>query len=307
MIALSNGHVLDHVVASGSLAFDGRGWPWERPMVAARLIRPDLFTVVLKTLTRHPRRGNLRWHAPWGCVRLLPGGAVNKVGLTNPGIDWWCREVGPGLDTPRVPVVASIFGADDDLVAMARLLEPFALVGLEVNPSCPNAGHGLPETEAVVGALRAVKAASRHPLIVKLSAAQDCRAIARALVGTAEAVAFNSVPWERVFPGRRSPLWRLESAVGGGGGGVSGKPAQAANWRAASAVAADRTLPVIAPSIMAFDDLARVRAFGAEAVSYGAIHLRTPWAPTAIARRDVRERVGARALGTAPAPESRAA
>ena len=99
MIRLSNGHVLDHVVASGSLAFDGKGWPWERPMVAAGLIRPELFTVVLKTLTRDPRRGNLRWHSPWSCVALVPGGAVNKVGLTNPGVDWWVRDVGPKLDT----------------------------------------------------------------------------------------------------------------------------------------------------------------------------------------------------------------
>jgi len=28
-IRLSNGHVLEYVVASGALGFDGKGWPWE--------------------------------------------------------------------------------------------------------------------------------------------------------------------------------------------------------------------------------------------------------------------------------------
>ena len=76
------------------------------------------------------------------------------------------------------------------------------------------------------------------------------------LVGTAEAVALNSVPWEQVFPDRRSPLFRLERKVGGGGGGVSGRPAQALNWRAVREIAADGTLPVIGPSVMREADVA---------------------------------------------------
>ncbi len=300
MIKLSNGHRLAHVVASGSLAFDGQGWLWEKPFVAAGLIRPELFTVVLKTLTRHPRVGNLKWTSPWDCVRLVPGGSVNKVGLTNPGIDWWCRDIGPTLDR-RTATVASIFGEEAELVQMARMLDRFDLVGLEVNPSCPNTGHGLLTTETVVRGVEAVKAASRHPVIVKVSAAQDYRAIAWGLKGVAEAVALNSVPWEQVFPDRRSPLWRLERRVGGGGGGVSGEPAQALNWRAVGEMASDGAVPVIAPSIMRFEDLETVRRLGAKAVSFGAIHFRTPWRPTAIVRRDLEE------AGRRPATERAAA
>ncbi len=238
MIRLSNGHGLDHVVSSGSLAYDGKGWPWERPMVDIGLIRPDLFTVVLKTLTRSPREGNLRWHRPWSCVALVPGGAVNKVGLTNPGIDWWCRDVGPKLDFERLRIVASIFGDDAELAAMAEMLNGFGLSGLEVNPSCPNTGHALQTAETVVRGVRAVKAVSRHPIIVKVSTSQDYLAIARGLKGVAEAVALNSVPWEQVYPDGRSPLWRLERRVGGGGGGVSGRPAPARDWGAVRALAA---------------------------------------------------------------------
>ena len=304
MISLSNGHRLDHVVASGSLAFDGRGWAWERPLVRAGLIRPELFTVVLKTLTRHPRIGNLRWTDPWSCVRPVRGGAVNKVGLTNPGFDWWLRDIGPTLDYRRVATVASLFGDDAELADMARALNRFDLAGIEVNPSCPNTGHALLTTDVVVRGVAAVRAVSRHPLIVKVSAAQDYRAICRGLVGIAEAVAINSVPWEQVFPHQRSPLWRLEQRVGGGGGGVSGRPAQALNWRAVAEIAADATLPVIAPSIMEHDDVAVVRRLGARAVSFGAIHLLTPWKPTAIVKRDLRHR---QPLGDTAGTDARAA
>ena len=293
MIRLSNGHVLDHVVSSGSLAFDGRGWPWQKPMVASGLIRPDLFTVVLKTLTRAPREGNLRWHKPWGCVRLVPGGSVNKVGLTNPGFDRWCRDIGPTLDFARVKTVASIFGDDAELAEMAARLDAFPLAALEVNPSCPNTGHALGDAEAVVRGVEAAKRASRHPVIVKVSTAQDYLAIARGLEGVAEAVSLNSVPWEQVYPDGRSPLWRLEKRVGGGGGGLSGRPAQALNWRAVREIAADGALPVIAPSVMHYDDLDRVRALGARAVAYGAIHFRTPWLPTRIVKRDLASRAAA--------------
>jgi dihydroorotate dehydrogenase len=286
MIELSNGHVLEYAVSSGSLAFDGRGWPWEKPLVRAGLIRPELFTVVLKTLTRRPRAGNLRWHKPWSCVRLLPGGSVNKVGLTNPGVDWWCRDVAPGLDYRRQPLVASIFGDPGELAEMTAMMNRFDLVGIEVNPSCPNTGHALETAEAVIRGVAAVKAVSRHPVIVKVSASQDYCAIARGLVGVAEALTLNSIPWELAFPGARTPLWRLEQRVGGGGGGVSGRPAQHLNWRAVRDIAAEGTLPVIAPSIMDFSDLERVRALGARAVSFGAIHLRTPWKPTSIVLRD---------------------
>jgi len=64
-----------------------------------------LFTTVIKTLTLHPRRGNLRWYNPLGCIRLIPGGTVNAVGLTNPGIDWWCHEIGPFIDSSEEPVL----------------------------------------------------------------------------------------------------------------------------------------------------------------------------------------------------------
>ncbi|MDP3882885.1 MAG: hypothetical protein Q8Q48_02410 [Candidatus Staskawiczbacteria bacterium] len=287
MITFSNGHGFEYMVPSGALAFDGKGWLWERPLVWLGLIKPELFTVVIKTLTRNPRKGNLRWFKPWSCVRLIPGGSVNKVGLTNPGVEWWCREVGPKLDFRKFPIAGSVFGDEKELVEMAEMLNRFDLVALEVNVSCPNTGHAMEQTQMVIDSVKAVKRASRHPIIVKVSVDQDYLAIAQGLVGIAEAISLNSVPWKTVFTnGEQTPLWKLEKQVGGGGGGVSGKPAQKHNWAAVEALAKQGSLPVIGPSVMEFEDMDRVRKLGAKAVSFGAIHLRTPWAPTSFVRKE---------------------
>ncbi len=291
MIILSNGHKLEYVVASGALAFDGKGWPWERPLVWAGLIKPELFTVVIKTLTRENRPGNLNWWKPWESLRLIKGGAVNKIGLTNPGIDWWCSKVGPKLDYKRYAIAGSIFGSKAELVEMSELLNRFDLVALEVNVSCPNSGDSLRDTEAMIESVKAVGSVSRHPIIVKVLVDQDYLTIARELVGVAEAISLNSVPWRTAFPnGEQTPLRTLEARVGGGGGGVSGKPAQKYNWLAVKHLARQGALPVIAPSIMGLRDMERVREIGAKAVSFGAIHLRTPWQPTALVKKDIRRR-----------------
>jgi len=286
-IRLSNDHVLKYVVASGALAFNGKGWPWERPLVWLGLIKPELFTVVLKTLTLHPRSGNYRWWKPWDCVRLIPGGSVNKVGLTNPGIRWWRREIGQYLDFQKIPLVASIYGNREEMVEMAKMFNEFDFVALEVNPSCPNTGHAMQEAKGVIDDVKAVKYASGLPIIVKVSVAQDYISIARGLKDVAEAISLNSVPWESVFYKKKSPLGRLEKKVGGGGGGVSGKPAQKFNWFAAEELKRQGAIPVIWPSVMDEEDVKFVQQIGADAISFGAIHFRTPWKPTKIVEKEM--------------------
>ena len=69
-------------------------------------------------------------------------------------------------------------------------------------------------------------------------------------------------------------------------GGVSGKPAQKHNWAAVEALAKQGSLPVVGPSAMEFEDMKKLRKLGAKAISFGAIHLRTPWKPTSFINMD---------------------
>jgi dihydroorotate dehydrogenase (NAD+) catalytic subunit len=243
----------------------------------------------MKTITLDRLAGNLRWWKPWECVRLIKDGSVNKIGLTNGGADWWCRKIGHTIDHRKIRLMGSIFGTKNELEKLARMFNTYDFIALEVNVSCPNASHA-EEAEAIIQSITAVAEISRFPIVAKLSVAQDYIAIARGLVGIAEAISLNSVPWNMVHPNAPSPLAKLERRVGGGGGGVSGKAAQPFLWPAVRRLSMRvPEIPVIGPSIWEYEDMACVRTYGAKAVSFGAIHLRTPWRPTSFVRRELRE------------------
>lgn len=288
MIELSNGYRFEHMAASGALKFDGKGWPWEQPLRWCGFLDPSLFTVVIKTLTCNPRKGNLHWYNPFGCIRFLQGGTLNAVGLTNPGINWWCEKIGPKVNQEHIALVGSIFSdaphtskAIDELVTMAGMLQNVDLVGLEINASCPNIGHNtMQNVEHVVQCCKAVRKESRFPIILKLSVLHDIRNIIPGIEGVIEAISINSVPWIHIFPRRRSPLAHL------GGGGVSGKAAQPFTWELVRRLVEMTSIPVIGPSVWEFSDIQTLRAIGAKAISFGSIFLRYPWRPTLFVRKD---------------------
>jgi len=285
MITLRNGHSFEYMAASGSLAFDGKGWLWEQPLRWAGLLDPSLFTVVTKTLTLHPRKGNLRWYWPYGCVRFIPGGTLNAVALTNPGIRWWCGNVGPKVDRMKIPLGVSILGEPDELVQMVWMLEGYDVLFLEILVSCPNIGDDLwANSGKAIESCRRVRQETDLPLILKLSVANDVDEIVPAVQGIVDAFSINSVPWRIAFPEQRSPLERF------GGGGVSGKAAQPYTWPLLRKLTRMSDIPVIGPSVWDYGDIAGVRKLGAGAIGIGSAALRYPWRPTLFVRRDQKER-----------------
>lgn len=290
MIELPNGHRFEYMAASGALAYDGRGWPWEWPLRWCGLLDPSYFTVVTKSLTRHPRRGNLRWWNPFACVHVLDGGTVNAVGLTNPGLAWWCESVGPRVEKFPYKLMVSLFSTDAaEFAEMARMVDRFPLVGIELNCSCPNTdGERVASVAHVAAVVDAVRAVSRHPIILKLSVTHDYCAIAKAVQGKIHALSINSVPWRVAFPSRVSPLAAL------GGGGVSGRLAQVHTWEMLQELVEVTSTPVIGPSVWHYDDIARLRRLGAKAIGFGSIFLRYPWWPTMYVRREMQGRSCAR-------------
>jgi dihydroorotate dehydrogenase len=278
MIKLSNGHVFEYMVSSGALGYDGQGWPHERLLTRLGKIEPSLFTSVTKTLTFYSCSGN--GHL-FRCVRFIPGGVVNAVALRNPGFDWWCEIIGPKVNSSKIPLAASIFGTPAELAEMAERLEDYDLVGIEINASCPNTDTDILEnTVRVIASCEAVKRVSRQPIILKISVVHDVERIVKETESLVEALAINSVPWSIVFPERESPLAHF------GGGGVSGKAAQACTWDLVSRLSELTDIPVIGPSVWNYCDLAEVRKRGARAIGLGSIFLRYPWRPTSFVRKE---------------------
>lgn len=273
MIRFSNGCAFEYFAASGALGFDGQGWWWERPLQVLGVFDPSLFCPISKTLTRYPQKGNLRWWNPFRVIRLIPDGVVNAVGLTNPGIEWWVQRFGRRHNRP---IIVSIASDQKEIREMLNLLNPYRLIGIEINVSCPNTGSGYPSRDSIINICRVAKSYCSHPLLLKISASTDL-GIFQEISGI-EAISINAVPWE-LYSNQRSPLKRF------GGGGVSGKVSQEINWNLVREIKKLTNIPVIAPGVWEAGDIAKLQDLGAAAISFGSIFLRYPWRPTLIVRQ----------------------
>jgi dihydroorotate dehydrogenase (NAD+) catalytic subunit len=175
--------------------------------------------VVLKTVTRRPRRGN-----PPPRVHETPSGMLNSIGLENKGIERFIRYELPRALEHRCAVIVSVSGEDPaDTAQILRRLRPFRkIAGIELNISCPNVSHGLDygtDPAATAAIVAAARRATAHPLIAKLTPnVTDVRPIAAA----AFAAGADAVSLVNTFRAMAVD-WRLGRPVlGGVTGGLSG-------------------------------------------------------------------------------------
>lgn len=281
MIRFNHGYEMDFCCASGALGFNGDGYWWEQPLRWLGLLRPDETTIVCKTVTVQPRKGNLKSYKPWECVRPLGGGSfVSAIGLTNPGINVWINKHFPHIERRGYNAAPSI--APETLTeakVMGGLLSNLNVPFIEVNISCSN-------TEAIEGAKEIVKTLfqfARKPIVVKLSYLQAMsKGLIVALSTTIGVQAFhaiNAVPWADVFPTKRSPL---ESTTGVPGG-VSGPSIRRLAQDAVFHIKQHTNVPVIAGGgISSLKDVHDFEDAGADAFSIGSLFLHRPWLPNKI-------------------------
>ncbi len=274
MIKFKNGHELDFACASGALAWYGEGWWWEKPLRWFGYIRPDEITIISKTLTYYPVTGNLKWWCPWRCVRLIPDGVVNAVGLTNGGYSWWIDNFAHKIEKSNRKVIASILPYDPfEARVMATKLSMCKLVGIEVNLSCPSAANET-DIRQIERIITAVTEYTHHPVIIKLGYTGPYKEICIALDGVVDAFdLINTVPWDYLYPTESSPLAKYNLK-----GGVSGLPIREF---ARDALHNVKALGLKTPIISGggIDSIQEVYArlvLGAKAVTLGTIFLRNP-------------------------------
>jgi dihydroorotate dehydrogenase (NAD+) catalytic subunit len=132
---------------------------------------PKLGAFVVKGLSREPMPGN-----PPPRLFETSAGMLNSIGLQNIGARAFVDEKLPQLNREKnIVVIANIFGyTREDYQAVVRILnEGEGIAAYELNVSCPNTQRG----GMVIGSdptllaevVGSAKAASRRPLIVKLS------------------------------------------------------------------------------------------------------------------------------------------
>lgn len=122
-----------------------------------------------KGLTRFPREGN-----PPPRIAETPSGILNSVGLQNPGVEVFAKNIMPYLSQYDTNVIANMSGNTvEEYCEMAEILSETDAAVIEMNVSCPNVKHGGlafgTDPETVRHLTGEVKKRSKKPLVVKLS------------------------------------------------------------------------------------------------------------------------------------------
>ncbi len=146
------------VIASGPAGFGDEFFKYVSPSTIGG------FTT--KTVTPQPKDGN-----PPPRLVYTKGGLLNSIGLQNPGVDTFVREVAPNLPKETVRII-SIGGENaQDFLEVGQKVEEFADM-IEINLSCPNVREGgtISSNEKLSSEiLFACSHSLSKPLIAKLS------------------------------------------------------------------------------------------------------------------------------------------
>lgn len=208
-------------------------------------------------------------------------GMINAVGLQNPGVEHVVAHELPRLRALyKGVVIANVSGFSiEDYVYTSQLMDQAPEVDIiEVNISCPNVHNGgmafgtSPEAAAEV--TRAVKAATRKPIYMKLSPnVTDIVSIAKACeeAGADGFCLINTMLGMRIDIRRRQPI------IANRYGGYSGPGIFPIALRMVNQVARATTLPIIGcGGISSAEDVVEMMMAGASAVEIGAANLVTP-------------------------------
>ena len=168
-----------------------------------------------KGLTLEARAGN-----PGERLVETPSGLINSIGLENPGIEHFIKNELPQMMKIGATPIANLSGSSlETYVKGAELLDRTEIPMIELNISCPNVKAGgmafgmNPETAANV--VKAVRGATKKPLMVKLSpnapdligvalAVREAGADALSLVNTFQATSINIETGRPVFENVRA-------------------------------------------------------------------------------------------------------
>ncbi len=237
-----------------------------------------LGTFSFKGTTAEPRFGN-----PTPRIAECPNGMINAVGLQNPGVDRVISEELPKLKKCfNKPVMANVSGFSiEEYVHTCALIDKCEQVGwIEVNISCPNVhGGGMAFGTSPEGAsevVRAVKAVTTKPIIVKLSPnVTDIVAIARAV----EAAGADGISLINTLLGMRIDLRTRKPVIANKMGGFSGPAIFPVAVRMVYQVAHAVSIPVIGMGgVSSAEDVIEMMLAGATAVQVGAANLVDPLA-----------------------------
>ncbi|MDE6333051.1 MAG: dihydroorotate dehydrogenase [Muribaculaceae bacterium] len=230
---------------------------------------------IVKGTTLEPRQGN-----PAPRLVETPSGMINAVGLQNPGVECFARDIYPTLTDFESKVIVNISGAQiSDYVQVAEILAPLEKVSaIEVNISCPNVkGGGMsfgtsPEMAAeVTSAIRRVW--PRHMMVKLTPNVTSVVDIAQAV----EDAGADSVSLINTFLAMSIDVERRKACLSTITGGLSGPAIRPIAVRMVWQVARAVNIPVVGlGGIMDASDALQFIMAGATAVQVGTANFIDP-------------------------------
>lgn len=226
--------------------------------------------IVLKGVTLEAREGN---HG----VRIAetPAGMLNCVGLENPGIDVFEKEIISNLCKQgiRTNLIANINGKNmEEYIAIAKRVEKISEIAMiELNISCPNVkdgGMAFGANSEVAGNItKEVRKVTTKPLIVKLSPNVTNIAMIAKIV---EANGADAVSLINTLLGMRIDLKTKKPLLGNTFGGMSGGAIKPIALRMVYQVYRAVKIPIVGMGgIMTPEDALEFIMAGASVVSVG--------------------------------------
>lgn len=237
-----------------------------------------LGTFSFKGTTKEPRFGN-----PTPRIAECTSGMINAVGLQNPGVDAVINEELPKLKACfNKPVMANVsgFSVEEYAYTCERLDKEEQVGWLEVNVSCPNVhGGGMTfgtDCESAASVVRAVKAVTTKPVIIKLSPnVTDIASIAKAC----EDAGADGISLINTMLGMRINLNTKKPVIANKMGGFSGPAIFPVALRMVYQVYEAVDIPIIGMGgISCASDVIEMMLAGATACEIGAMNLVDPFA-----------------------------
>lgn len=232
-----------------------------------RLYHQNIGAIVTKSISVKPMKGY-----PNPTVIPLGGGSyLNAVGLSNPGVDAFSRELS---ENKIVPIFISLVGSSEkEFSKMVKAFDALNILGYEINLSCPHVSKmGMEvgdDPEAVNEIVKTVRVNTNKPISVKVGVGSiDVVELARVAVdaGADIITAINTLRAMSIDIETMMPI--LSNRIGG----LSGNAIKPIGIRCVYEISKKLEVPVIGcGGASSWKDVVEYMIAGASAVQIGSV------------------------------------
>ncbi len=232
-----------------------------------RLYHENIGAIVTKSISVKPMKGY-----PNPTVIPLGGGSyLNAVGLSNPGVDAFSRELS---NNKIIPIFISLVGSSEkEFSKMVEAFDALNILGYEINLSCPHVSKmGMEvgdDPEAVNKIVKTVRMNTNKPISVKVGVGSiDVVELARVAVdaGADIITAINTLRAMSIDIETMMPI--LSNRIGG----LSGNAIKPIGIRCVYEISKKAEVPVIGcGGVSSWKDVVEYMIAGASAVQIGSV------------------------------------